>query len=827
MGFRWNCLESLTGIGIGVASIGAATFLPGAEIGIASAATGAVIGGAGLLARIKENGRKAGLEDENLIARMQARLLRDLDHWDQRAEREAARRADAAMTRLLPQVMLSRQELAATALECRGAEDRYPAVAAQRVVDELARHDDLFRAPPAGLPESLERQFARDAVTAALLAAKEDPQYAALMTLDVAIELGAAIRETIDAVQSLHDKVERGFAALQDRAQSDDAKLARLSEKAIRGAIGRFIAFSPRAETEEIVEAVETFAQDYDTLLGRVRELDAHDNRVRGLQQAAEQALEEGDLDEARRCLREAGEVRVDAAAQAVREAAATLARLAETDLLALDWESAAANWERAAAMLKPFDAKAAGHLMNKGGIALLEFGGKRSSGALGAAAAAFRLHLEVHTREAAPDLWATGQNNLGNALRSLGDRFAGEAGIAFLAEAVAAYRAAIGACAEHGLRTDWAKATVNLGNVLWMQGDRTVGKAGRALLDEAVTAYRSALEMLSRQQTPIEWATVHNNLGNVLRTQGERQAGKAGLALLDEAVSAFRAALEVRTREEMPVDWAMTWNNLGNALLIQGNRLAGAAGIAALDEAADAYRAALEVLTRDQNPIDWARTQANLATALLSKGKRLAEEGGKPFLHQAVAAYREAFEVLTRDQAPVLWSTSQDNLGSALYVLGQIEDEDGGLPFLDDAVAAYRAALEVRTAEQMAIQWAMTQNNLANALSGQALLLGGELRIARLDEAVAAYRAAVTVLTRDEFPVQWAGMHDNIATTFVELADADPPNRCAHYRTAREAILLALEVYTPEHMPHDHGSASETLAQIGAAIAEHCPPGP
>ena len=301
MGFRWNCLESLTGIGIGVASIGAATFLPGAEIGVASAATGAVIGGAGLLARIKENGRKAGLEDETLIARMQARLLRDLGHWDQRAEREAAQRADAAMTRLLPQVMLSRQELAATALECRGAEDRYPAIAAQRVVDELARHDDLFRAAPAGLPESFERQFAREAVTAALLAAKEDPQYAALMTLDVTIELGAAIRETIDAVKSLHDKVERGFAALQDRAQRDDAKLARLSEKAIRGAIARFIAFSPRAGTEEIVAAVETFAEDYDALLGRVRELDAHDNRVRGLQQAAEEALAEGDLDEARR----------------------------------------------------------------------------------------------------------------------------------------------------------------------------------------------------------------------------------------------------------------------------------------------------------------------------------------------------------------------------------------------------------------------------------------------------------------------------------------------------------------------------------------------
>ena len=575
MGFRWNCLESLTGIGIGVASIGAATFLPGAEIGVASAATGAVIGGAGLLARIKENGRKAGLEDENLIARMQAKLLRDLDHWDQREEREAGRRADAAMTRLLPQVMLSRQELAATALECRGAEDRYPAIAAQRVVDELARHDDLFRAPPAGLPESFERQFARDAVTAALLAAKEDPQYAALMTLDVAIELGAAIRETIDAVQSLHDKVECGFAALQDElaairaeGRSDDAKLARLSEKAIRGAIARFIAFSPRAGTEEIVEAVESFAEDYAKLRGRVRELDAHDNRVRGLQQAADQALDDGDLDEGRRLLREASAVRVDAASEAVRAAAATLARLAEADLVALEWESAAVNWRSAAAMLMPFDADAAGNLHNTAGIALCEFEEKFAGGASNAAIAAFQAALDVRTRTALPAQWAATQNNLGNALSLQGQRSGAEAGIALQAEAVAAYRAALEVRTRDALPAQWAMTQNNLGIALWVQRMRSGGAEGIALLAEAVAAFRAALEVCTRDAQPAQWAMMQNNLGNALSLQGEPSGGEAGIALPAEAVAAYRAAQEVLTRDTQPAQWAMTQESIAIALV-------------------------------------------------------------------------------------------------------------------------------------------------------------------------------------------------------------------------------------------------------------------
>ena len=105
MPIKWNCLEPLTAIGIG---IGACALAP-LDMGLAAAG---VIGGSGLLARIKENSRKAGLEDDKLIARMQKQLLGKLDHWDSHAERAAAERADEAMQRLLPQVMLTREQLA-------------------------------------------------------------------------------------------------------------------------------------------------------------------------------------------------------------------------------------------------------------------------------------------------------------------------------------------------------------------------------------------------------------------------------------------------------------------------------------------------------------------------------------------------------------------------------------------------------------------------------------------------------------------------------------------------------------------------------------------
>ena len=100
-----------------------------------------------------------------------------------------------------------------------------------------------------------------------------------------------------------------------------------------------------------------------------------------------------------------------------------------------------------------------------------------------------------------------------------------------------------------------------NLGNALRVLGER---ESGTARLEEAVAAYRAALEERTRERVPLDWAMTQNNLGNALRALGERESGTARL---EEAVAAYRAALEERTRERVPLDWAMTQNNLGNAL--------------------------------------------------------------------------------------------------------------------------------------------------------------------------------------------------------------------------------------------------------------------
>ncbi|QNT68226.1 tetratricopeptide repeat protein [Defluviicoccus vanus] len=106
-----------------------------------------------------------------------------------------------------------------------------------------------------------------------------------------------------------------------------------------------------------------------------------------------------------------------------------------------------------------------------------------------------------------------------------------------------------------------------NLGNALRRLGER---ESGTARLEDAVAAYRAALEERTRERVPLDWAAKQNNLGLALWRLGERESGTARL---EDAVAAYRAALEERTRERVPLDWAATQNNLGLALSTLGER--------------------------------------------------------------------------------------------------------------------------------------------------------------------------------------------------------------------------------------------------------------
>ena len=137
------------------------------------------------------------------------------------------------------------------------------------------------------------------------------------------------------------------------------------------------------------------------------------------------------------------------------------------------------------------------------------------------------------------------------------------------LVEAIAVYRNGLSLASRQQRSLDWAGTQNNLGIALKKLGER---ESSTARLEEAVAAYRDALQERTRERVPLDWAMTQNNLGTALSMLGERESGTARL---EEAVAAYRDALQERTRERVPLAWALTTGNQGVAMRLLAERRA------------------------------------------------------------------------------------------------------------------------------------------------------------------------------------------------------------------------------------------------------------
>jgi tetratricopeptide (TPR) repeat protein len=509
---------------------------------------------------------------------------------------------------------------------------------------------------------------------------------------------------------------------------------------------------------EQLGQKLREIARRYRELLAQVRPSPDDGPNAAEIKNAAAQALEAGQFDRADELLDQLQKLE-DAALEATQlQRANTSAQRGLLRMAQLQYRNAARYFADAARHVPPEHTEVRlGYLDQEAGALYREGDERGDNEALAAAIESYGVVLTILSRESLPLAWAATQNNLGNALATLGVR---ETGTARLEKAMAAYSAALSECTRERAPLQWASTQLNLAAALVRLGER---ESGTARLEEAVAAYRGVLETVAAYYAAIEedvynrvpwivWAMTQLNLGAALQTLGTREGNATRL---EEAVAAYRAALEEERRDRVPLQWAMTQMNLGNALQALGER---EGSTARLEEAVAAYRAALEESTRDRLPLQWALIQNNLGKALWVLGGR---ESGTGRLEEAVGAYRAALEVRTREKVPLDWAMTENNLGIALKTLGEGEN---GTARLEEAIRAYRAALEEYTPDRVPLAWAMTQMNLGNVLLVLGVREGGK---ARLEEAVVAYSAS---LERDPVPLDRANTQFNMGQALFKL---------------------------------------------------------
>src|SRR5215472_8908961 len=511
----------------------------------------------------------------------------------------------------------------------------------------------------------------------------------------------------------------------QKKTINDLQKTLGVNEDALRSFLQ---AIGERAvPVEQLGQKLLEIAGRYRELLAQVRPSPDDGPNAAEIKNAAARALEAGQFDRADELLDQLQKLQDAALEQRQLQRASTSAQRGQLAMARLQYRNAARHFADAGRHVPPEHSEVrVGYLDQEAGALYREGDERGDNGALAAAIERYRVVLTILSRETLPLAWAATQNNLGNALATLGVR---ENGTARLGKAVAAYSAALGECTRERAPLQWASTQLNLAAALARLGEREIGTAR---LQEAVAAYRAVLGEVAAYYAAFEedahgrvlwviWAVTQLNLGAALQTLGTREGDAARL---EEAVAAYRAALEEERRDRVPLQWALIQNNLGKALWILGAR---ESGTGRLEEAVGAYRAALEVRTREKVPLDWAMTENNLGIALKTLGE---QENGTARLEEAITAYRAALEEYVPDRVPLAWAMTQMNLGNALLVLGVRE---GDKARLEEAVAAYDAALEH---DPLPIDRANTHFNMGQAL----------FKLGRQDQALSSFQQAEPV---------------------------------------------------------------------------------
>jgi tetratricopeptide (TPR) repeat protein len=662
MAFRLNCLEPVAAMCCAVGAVSLHALDPGL-------AAGAVIGGVGLFARLRENMRKAGLEAPELTRKMQRAMIREEDRWDQSQEdRDTLTLADAAMTRWLPEVMLTSEALAQSAAD--KADQPYPRYAALLIVDRLAAKDPLFAAPADGAaPEPLPRRFARTVIERALGVALDDPEYRSRLSVDFLI----AISGTLAEIKAQNDAT---HAKLDARPDTDQVRMifreefekaqAKGVEQSVVLALARRITPMVQSIEEAIIQlgsAIDAFVRQRDAAAQGTNFGDLIDAALREI--AARNAVAE---------FERGAEVAEHAYARLVEQ---------ETELKAARIRLAEVNLDQARLLLDP-ERIAHWHLER------LQLEGSQFSSTY-AALRAYRNRGQIQSIRLDLDV------------------------------AIIMARQVLPIA-----RTDHERALI--ANMLGMsasdQAERTAGAAGLSLFVEAIEAYRVALAVTSQSRMPSVWATTQNNLGTALNAQARRGDDGECVSLLAQASTAFEAALTVNTKENAPEDWAMALNNLAVTRMAQSEMAMDDAEAARLlREAIKMHREVLTVFTKQNRTQDWAATQNNLGGALHALGELTGGGEGEALLVESIAELEAVLSVRSKEAMPARWATTMENIGLAYLALATLQAEPE--QSLRAAEHALLQALEVYTPEHMSFYYHKAIGTLAKVREVLAVLKG------------------------------------------------------------------------------------------------------
>lgn len=559
----------------------------------------------------------------------------------------------------------------------------------------LAEH--VIRVIPFEADDTGAREVIRLAVEAGFAACNRDPDYREGLTQALVIEVARAQGVALKTIQQNDRTNQRIEATLDD--------ISELTRDALEGLALRFGMAEPETMSPgELRGFLFEKAKDYKRLLVQVQALEDQDERITSLKFAAEQAVIEFRLDDARKLIREARAIqRAERTLPVLKEQAALAEAEAQIALLEGDTDEACRILTSSAASFGQFDREEMLRRYQQTWETLHEHGERYGGAGLLRAIEIMRQVIPGLNEQKEKRACACMQGSLGLSLRSQGARTTGREAVALLAEAAEAHRAAAQAFLKVGTALNVAIEQNALGGALRMQSERTDGESRAALLRQAVAAYRTIPSTVSQDKEPEICAKARMNLGVALQRLSTITPDPEGLELIEEARTAGYEAIGAFKALELDEDWAKAQIVLGNTLAVYGARMEGEQKRKIIREAVEAQEAPLRIYKTGEYPLAWALTQMNLATKLGELGDMTPGTEGMALLRRAEEALHMALNVYTEIEMPRDWAVSKYNLGTLYGVVARHDTCLDPKAALKMAEGCYAAALRVYDPVHMA----------------------------------------------------------------------------------------------------------------------------
>jgi tetratricopeptide (TPR) repeat protein len=477
--------------------------------------------------------------------------------------------------------------------------------------------------------------------------------------------------------------------------------------------------------------------------------------------------------------------------------------------------------------------------------------------------------NLAVYTREAYPQIWATGQLAMAYMNADLAGGVDRNGAAQFLQRAQQAVDHAKEVNSRDRAPLQWALTELFAGEVLFMRAHLSDAETARTLMRQAEDAFESAQQELppagvliqtlneellsevwlaesslsdgarrmelfnkvlevrkkiaasfSPDREPRLWAGSHVGLGQARGSLAQISPPAQRKELLHQAELDDANALRVFTRDASPTEWAEAQLDMARSLQGQAERSPPEEMAQLLAKAEDAAQKALEVRKREESPADWAETKRILAVILMDEAGHGDTPQRKDQINRALQAVRDAMGVFTRDSALPLWAELQISMGRVLETQSALSDTAEALKLLDDAEAAFQDVLRSIKREVMPDLWARTQLGYGQALMNHSAL-GRTQDPAQLKTAEEAERAALEILRPDRDSDMWVEGEQVLAGALIAEASGDKSDQAQTYlRQAIDSYQSVLRVWTREQSPDLWAQTKGNLGNTASALA-------